>query len=335
MSTFRLGVIGPGLIWERAHRPQIESLSGVFEPVAFSGRSDTTEAKVRRDYPEARFYRDYRELIADPEVDGVVILTPIPLNAPLAMEVLRAGKVALMEKPIGVSVEEARRLCEVEAETDGRIYVLEQAPYNPVWETMDRVIRDGRIGRVAGYETARHVLLDAGTAPERGYGDTDWRIHPEYPLGVLFDGGVHELATHARLFGAPRRVQAVGRSYRESYGDYDHVSMILEYEDGILGTFCHSGYLDGDRNFFVLRGTEGLIYYSDDEFVLERKDGEREELPRPELSAHAAMWRQIAERIGEGRPADYSARDGLREIETLEAVQKSVDEGLRLTVERL
>ncbi len=334
MNKVRLGVIGPGLIWDLAHRREVERLSDHFELVAFSGRSDESEAKVRRDYPTARFYRDYRELLEDDGVDGVVILTPIPLNAPVASETLRAGKIAFLEKPIGANVQEARDLCELEELRGGRIYVLEQAPYGAVWDKLAGIIKSGELGRVVGYETTRHVRLERKGPENRSFGDTDWRIHPEYPLGMLFDGGVHELAVQSRLFGTPQTVHAVGRSYREGYGDFDHVAMFLEYPDGSFGVFCHSGLLGGDRNFFTVRGTEGLAQLSGREFRVELHDGRSWDVARSEVSDHAAMWDHFAECVVDRREAFYTSRDALREIETLAAVERAVHEGTRVRVDR-
>ncbi|MFW5729427.1 MAG: Gfo/Idh/MocA family protein, partial [Spirochaetota bacterium] len=229
MKKLRLGIVGPGLIWERAHRPEVERHQDLFEVSAFSARSRPTADKVKAAYPRARFHYDYKDLVNDADVDAVVVLTPIPLNAPVASATLEAGKAAFLEKPIGVSVDEARALCELEERSGGRVYVLEQAPYGPEWDVMESLLRDGALGCPVAYETARHARLEAHSSGERDFGDTEWRIQPEYPLGVLFDGGVHELARQARLFGAPTHVQAVGRAYREGYGDFDHVAVILEY----------------------------------------------------------------------------------------------------------
>lgn len=334
MSKMKIGVIGPGLIWEVAHRPQIERLSSSYDVVAFSARSQETEERVRSEYPEARFYRDYRDLIADQQVEGVVILTPIPLNAPVAIETLRAGKVAFLEKPTGTGPEEARQLCETEEEHGGRVYVLEQAPYNPAWSVVEEAIGGGRIGRIAGFESARHVNLSESSNGTRGFGDTDWRIRPDYPLGVLFDGGVHELASQARLFGVPASVQAVGRSYRQEYGEYDHVAIFLQYEHQVLGLFTHSGFLNGNRDYFIIRGTDGLIYLDDKEFVLEEKSGRTEKLTRPSQSPHEVMWDHLTECLSDLRPAQYSSRHALREIETLSAVEEAVHSGGSVSVRR-
>ncbi len=334
MKKLRLGIVGPGLIWERVHRPEVERLHDSFEVTAFSARSQATADKVRAAYPQARFHYDYHDLVNDAYVDAVVILTPIPLNAPVASATLEAGKAAFLEKPIGVSVEEARALCEVEDRSEGRIYVLEQAPYGPVWDTMERTLQQGGVGRAVAYETARHARLQAHASGERDFGDTEWRIRPEYPLGVLFDGGVHELATQARLFGAPTHVHAVGRSYREGYGEVDHVSVILEYPDGVFGVFSHSGVLGGKSDYFILRGTDGLIRYTRDEFLLEDATGRHRELPRSDISPHRAMWDHFVECLQEDRTPRYTSRDALREIETLSAIEEAIRTGMRTAVRR-
>jgi predicted dehydrogenase len=184
MKPLRLGIVGPGLIWENSHRSVLDRMSDHFAISAFSASSERSRQKVARDYPEALFFRDYHELAASPAVDAVVVLTPIALNAPVAMAALRAGKDVFMEKPMARSAEEARELARVAREAGRRVFVLEQSAYRP-WGPVLDVLHSGEIGDLVMFDRTAHDLFDATDHPVRGYGTTDWRIHPEFPLGTL------------------------------------------------------------------------------------------------------------------------------------------------------
>lgn len=324
MSALRLGIVGPGLIWDNRHRGVVLSMPESFEVAAFSSRTEATLRKAGGQVPQARLFTDYSELFRSPEVDAVVLLTPIPLNGRLTLEALDAGKPVFVEKPFALSTEEGRSIVEAETRTGYPVYVLEQAPYAPVWDRIAADISAGRIGQPATYERVKHVFLDAEEDQTSGYGQTQWRIDTQFPLGNLFDGGIHDLAVYAKLFGSPKRVRARGRSFRESYGEYDQVSMLFSYPDGMTGYYSHSALLGGERNYFTIRGTEGLIHVSENERVLESKRGTREELPGDGGTPHERMWAALAEAAAAGREAPYTSHNALRDLSLLERIAESL-----------
>jgi len=110
MNKIRLGVIGPGIIWRRAHKPSMEKPGSMFEIAAFCATSEKSKNRIKAEYPGIPFYNDYRELVKEPFVDAVIIMTPIPLNQPVAMEALSAGKDVFMEKPMATNIEDAKEL---------------------------------------------------------------------------------------------------------------------------------------------------------------------------------------------------------------------------------
>src|SRR5687767_584961 len=110
MPPIRLGVIGAGLIWIRTHKPILETMTDAFAPLAFCDVSEERRAALAQEFPEARVLADYHSLLDLPEVEAVLVLTPIALNAPVAHAALRAGKHVIMEKPLARSVAEGRAL---------------------------------------------------------------------------------------------------------------------------------------------------------------------------------------------------------------------------------
>ena len=86
MRPTRLGVVGMGLIWSRVHQPHLARLQDVFELVAFCDVSTDRRAAIAADFPQARVMSDYHELLAMPEVEAVLVLTPIALNETVALD---------------------------------------------------------------------------------------------------------------------------------------------------------------------------------------------------------------------------------------------------------
>ena len=171
MEPIRLGIVGPGLIWENAHRPALEGLDpGTFTLRAFSGRSQASRDKVARDYPDAAFHHDYHDLVARDDVDAVVVLTPILLNAPVAMAALAAGKDVYLEKPMASSLAEGLELAARAEEAGRHVFIIEQSAYRAAYRVARERIAAGDIGEPVTYEWASHGLFDAGAHSMRGYG---------------------------------------------------------------------------------------------------------------------------------------------------------------------
>ncbi|HJT81397.1 MAG TPA: Gfo/Idh/MocA family oxidoreductase, partial [Chthoniobacterales bacterium] len=61
-------------------------------------------------YPQARFTDDFQELLDDPELDAIVVTTPVPTHAAMAEAVLAAGKHCFVEKPLAQNLADAERL---------------------------------------------------------------------------------------------------------------------------------------------------------------------------------------------------------------------------------
>src|SRR5690606_25884666 len=110
MLPVRLGVIGAGLIWIRRHQATLATLQDVFRPVAFADPSEERRGQAAEQYPDAAMVSDYQDLLALPDVEAVLVLTPIALNAQVALAALQAGKDVIMEKPIARSAAEGAQL---------------------------------------------------------------------------------------------------------------------------------------------------------------------------------------------------------------------------------
>src|SRR3989304_7777601 len=104
MSKIRLGVIGPGLIWEKVHKQTLKKFRDKFEIAAFCATSEKSKNKINKEYPGTPFYKDYKVLLKQPFIDAVLIMTPIPLNPVVATAALDAGKDIFMEKPMATNV---------------------------------------------------------------------------------------------------------------------------------------------------------------------------------------------------------------------------------------
>lgn len=328
-----LGIVGPGLIWEKTHREIISQLNDRFRVVAVAARSQKNQERGRAAYPEATIYSSADDLIADPTVEAVVVLTPISLNAPIAKKALQAGKHAIVEKPLARSVAEAR---DVVAAVGGAsrggpsLYILEQHVHKSLIPALRSAIDDGAIGTPVGFERSVHANIDIENDGTGGFGATEWRQHPDFPLGNFFDGGIHEVALLHEVFGPAEAVYARGRSLRETFGDVDLLHLLIDYKDDLHGQFTHSAYLGEQKNYLIIRGTKAELVCTDT--TIRRVDsltGEESLLDVPWKDESVSMWEEVAEVIKSGKSGRYTIEKAIADLALMEAVQRSLTSAQR------
>lgn len=322
MLPVRLGVIGAGLIWIRRHQATLATLHDVFLPVAFADPSDERRRQAAAQYPDAVIVADYPELLARPDVDAVLVLTPIALNAQVALAALQAGKDVIMEKPMARSVAEGVHLLETARQTGKRLYVAEQMGYRRGEDILAELIASGEIGDLVMWERVEHLEGDKATGP-MSFASTPWRKQADFPLGTLFDGGIHVIAALTKVFGRPERVWATGKKLGEAYGEFDHVAMLFHYANGSTGMLSHSSRLAPDRNHYTVYGSEGTISVEWTRLTVTRQGRERV-VELPEEDASVTMWQAMADAFRGGQTPVYTPERALQDVLILETVDRAI-----------
>jgi predicted dehydrogenase len=326
MRPIRLGVIGTGLIWIRTHKQILAGLGDAFQPVAFCDLSAERRAATASEFPGAQVLSDYEQLLALPEVEAVLVLTPIASNAPVARAALLAGKHVIMEKPIARSVAEGRELIATARQAGRILCVTEQMAYREAEDRLAEIIDSGEIGDLIMWKRVQHFEPDPTPGPLR-YETTPWRKQADFPLGTLFDGGIHLIAGLSKVFGAPHSVAASGRQLRPEYGEYDHVAALFQYSNGTTGMLSHSTYLGPAQDEFHVYGLSGALTIEQNRIVVERPGQPARVAELPSQNAYAAMWRALAQAFHEQREPFYTPERALQDVAILEAVDRAIKTG--------
>lgn len=322
MQPIRLGVIGAGLIWIRTHKAILATMQDGFAPIAFCDVSEQRRAEAGQEFPDAAVFDDYHGLLAMPEVEAVLVLTPIALNAPVARAALAAGKHVIMEKPIARSVAEGAELIALARRAGKHLFVMEQMAYRQAEDTLAEMIAGGEISDLVLWERIQHLEPDTGAGPLR-YSSTPWRKQADFPLGTLFDGGIHLIAALSKVFGTPATVAATGRRLRPEYGEYDHVAALFEYLGGVSGLLSHSSYLPA-QNHFRVYGTAGMLVVEPDRITVRTHGGAERTVELPAEEAHVAMWQALLRAFRGGSDPFYTPEKALRDVAILEAVDRAI-----------
>jgi len=323
MSSVKLGVIGLGLIWQRVHKTILTDQQEYFVPTAFCDLSEERRVATAAEFPNSTVVADYHELLAMPELEVIQVLTPIAYNAPTALAALEAGKDVIMEKPIARSVAEGQQLVERAKQLGRRLYVTEQLAYRHVEQQVAALLAEGVIGTPVLWERVQHLEGDTGQGPMR-YESTPWRKEANFPLGTLFDGGIHLIAGLSRIFGAPNTVSATGRKLREEYGEYDQVTMLFQYANQLSGMLSHSSYMPATKNYFYIHGTDGVMSVEQNELLIERRNGNNRTVELPAENAYDRMWPAIIDAHQQKKAPYYTPERALQDVAILEAVDQAI-----------
>ncbi|BAU31053.1 Gfo/Idh/MocA family protein [Microcella alkaliphila] len=195
------------------------------------------------------------------EIDAVYISTTNDLHHPQSMAALAAGKHVLCEKPLAITIRDAREMIETAAERGLVLAANHHLPGSPLHAAARDLVRSGRIGTVLSARVHHAVLL-----PERLRG---WRVESAAPgSGVIADITCHDASVLNPLLGRPRRVAALSAHQGQwNAGAEDAVMTVIEYEgsagERILAQTHDAFTVEFDRTSLTIHGTLGSIHISD------------------------------------------------------------------------
>ncbi len=147
----RMGYVGCGFMAQKVHIPNIFSIDDC-ELVALAEVRPKLGRAVQERWRIPRLYASHMELAADPEIEAVGVSAHYALQGEIAIDLLRAGKHVIMEKPMAISVAQAERILSAEREGGGRLMVAYMKRYdagNLLFKRMlDEFRGSGQMGKV-------------------------------------------------------------------------------------------------------------------------------------------------------------------------------------------
>jgi len=227
-------------------------------PAMQAGQWSTVHAIASRDPEKARqaarrlgiprSYGTYEELLADPDVEAVYNPLPNHLHVPWSILAAEKGKHVLCEKPVALSVAEARTLIEARDRTGVKIGEAFMVRTHPQWLRTREVVRSGRLGAI------RAVM---GFFSYFNLDPANIRNVPEYGGGGLLDIGCYPIQVSRFVLGEePRRV--LGLVERDPEMKIDRLaSAILDYPSAQAVFTCSTQVTPYQRMHFL--GTQGRL----------------------------------------------------------------------------
>ncbi len=252
MQTYRYAVIGAGAGVLTMHLPALVlpniNLVAIADIASAIGQQRAAELNCA-------FYTDHQRLLAETHPDVVVVITPHPFHAPIAIDCLAAGAHVLVEKPMAIQVAEADAMLTASEKYQRLVGVVFQHRFRPEIRAAHKFIQAGHLGRLQRIE-----MTAVWTRSERYYRSASWRgTWSGEGGGVLMNQASHQLDLLCHLVGLPSRVFAWTRHLLHNIEAEDTVQAIMEWPSGALGSLHISTAETDLAEYLKIVGTHGQL----------------------------------------------------------------------------
>ena len=235
-----VGYWGPNLLRNLVSSPRYS--------VRMAVEKDSDRKKlINKLYPELPVSSDFSAVCDDPDIEAIIIATPVASHADLAIKALKKGKHVLVEKPMATTVDEVTQIERLSRE--GRLVAMvgHTFLFNNAVRQIKRIIDSGEIGQIR-YIYARRLNLGR----IRRDVDALWNLAP------------HDISIIQYWLDDPEplRVQRTGMDYVQK-GIDDVVFLNISYQDGIMAN-VHVSWLDPHKvRQITVVGEKKMIVYDD------------------------------------------------------------------------
>jgi scyllo-inositol 2-dehydrogenase (NAD+) len=265
-----VGVVGLGRLGNSYARYFAGRIAGA-ELVAVSDVNQSAATALAAELGVSKLYSRYQDLVADEEVKGVVIVSPTSTHKELVIDAAQWGKPIFCEKPLSISLEEAREMLRVIDETGIFFQMGFMRRFDRGYLAAKRKIEEGLIGKPVVFKSSSRDPY----RPSLEY------LDPKHSGGLFVDCGIHDLDLARWYMGEIASVYSIGGTlaYPEmkEIDDIDNAVTSLYFESGALGTIdlSRNGVYGYDIRTEIL-GTEGTLkigYLRETPILVMTKDG--------------------------------------------------------------
>lgn len=287
-------------------------------------------AIAQKNYPQVAVTHDFEDLLKNPQIDAVVLATPVFSHYPLAKKALLAGKHVLVEKPFTASVAQAEELIELAAQRKLTIMIDHTFLYTGSVQKIKALCDAGEIGKLQYFDSTRINL---------GLFQTD--------VNVIWDLAPHDISILFHLFDEkPISVSATGKAH--AINKIENIAYLtLHYQSDFIAHFSCSWISPLKVRRILIGGDQRMVIYDDVEptekikiydttYQLNNTEEEKHKmlidyrvgdiyLPKvPQKEALAEMAADFINAISTNQKPLVDGQKGLEVVRVLEAAEASI-----------
>jgi len=193
-NPINTAIIGFGLSGQVFHAPFIRANPGfVLKTIVTQG---DLAGKL---YPATLISRNFDEVLADQQIELVIVASPNRFHFEQAAQILRAGKHVIVEKPFTPTSAEAQQLIELAEKSDCLLFPFHNRRWDGDFLTLKQIISEGLLGEIRDYQVHFDRFNPVITR-------ASWRYSNTIAGGTLYDLGIHLIDQAVNLLGKPEGV---------------------------------------------------------------------------------------------------------------------------------
>ncbi|WP_274362192.1 Gfo/Idh/MocA family protein [Paenibacillus thermotolerans] len=330
MTTLRSAVIGYGGAFNMGKHHAEHMIKNGIEFVAACDLDPRRMEQAKQDFPGIRTFTDPDELIAQPDIDLITVITPHNTHAPLGKKIVQSGKHCILEKPMCIHTADGFEMVKLAKEKGKMLSVFHNRRWDGWYLTLKDLMAKDLIGDIFHMEFFLGGFNDPGTW---------WRSNKEISGGALYDWGAHII--DYSLGVVPGKIKSVrgfvhNRVWHQ-YSNEDHVDSIIHMENGAVIHIQISNIAFADKPHIRILGTKGGIVDAnlfDGQLTLTTNvNGLRVETKvHCESDQGHKYYENIAAHLYRGEELIVKPEQAMRNIAVIETTERSAAEGRELPV---
>jgi scyllo-inositol 2-dehydrogenase (NADP+) len=216
-EPIRTGIAGLGRSGWAIHANLLTPMGDLFRIAAVADDDPARRSEAMSKFG-CRAYATYPEMLADPDIELIVVSLPSHLHTSASLAALAAGKHVVCEKPMAISLPDADRMVEATAAGGRILTVFQQRRYNPDFVKVREIVESGLLGRIV------QIRMTESRFSRRW----DWQTLQKFGGGSLNNTGAHYLDMALQLFGPSEPTVFAKLERTLTLGDADdHLKVIL------------------------------------------------------------------------------------------------------------
>ena len=324
-KDIKVGLLAYGAIGDEHNKAVLATDGLVLQAVCDTNPERLTAALQIS--PNAKTFTDANEMLADGEIDLVVISTPPNSHYKWAKQALSLGLHVMLEKPMALTTQECDELMELAKAKDALLVVYQNRRYDLDFLTIKQEIERGQIGDLFHYES----FVGSYSKP-----CSYWHSDAEVSGGAIFDWGSHFIDQIMSL--VPSEVDFVSGLNQKRVWDHvtnaDHAQVSINFKDGVQAVFINSDLAAARKPKFYILGTQGALIGNWDEsagdsvadlpaiITLHRGDGSTEVVAHV-TQAPYAFYSSLVDYLNDGTPMSVVADQSRDVVAIMQSAEES------------
>lgn len=310
----------------------VNSVQGKSDKIRFTAGvlrhpDNARDFAARHGFP---LYSDYNAVLANPDIDAIVLATPHTAHAAQIVAAAKAGKHVFTEKPFALTTRSAQSALRACAEHKVTLAVGYNWRFQPALQEIGAMLADGRLGKLL------HIEGNFCGPSAYRFGREHWRqSRDEGPAGGMTGRGVHVVDAMLYLSGRVAAVHAQSFRLAQDFGVDDTTSMLFKFSNGAtgyLGTIIATAetwrmQVFGSKGWVEVGDVEHLTTWQMKVCYVDPQNLLTHHKPRivsfPETSTERAELEQFAQAAASGQPLAIAGGDEMHGVAVLEAILKS------------